>query len=145
VQSPPQPPVPSARSCTADAWRRRRTRRAVRAVSDPLAPSMRSIPAISSSARGHAGTSTPFPLHSGRDQPSASTGEHRQAQPAWGRISPACNDSLDCLLLKFSPNPTWDLEIPARSPAPQAGALTPYPDLPGGRNRPTRATILHAE
>lgn len=35
----------------------------------------------------------------------ASTREHCQAQPAWGCIILARNDTLHCLLLKCSPNP----------------------------------------
>lgn len=43
------------------------------------------------------------------------------------------------------PKSSLGLENPCRSPAPQAGALTTCPNLPGAGHRPTHATILYAK
>lgn len=98
---------------------------------------MGSIPAISSSARGHAVTKTPFPLHDDQGQPS--TGELCQAQPAQGCITSADNDTLDRLFTEIFPKSTLGLGDPRRIPTPQAGALTTCTNLPGAGHRPSHA------
>lgn len=85
----------------------------------PLCRSMRSIPAISASPGDTQGQAHPFhcmqPGLGGRPSIVASTGEHCQALPASGCIIPDRSDLPDFLLHKFSPNPAWDLGIPAEA------------------------------